>query len=133
MVSSFFYVASFVNILYHNDDISTMDFSFLLNCIIVIMYPIIFSDYIRRLNRTKGESTDILSSKWLLVHSVYQLSETTSVYYYREEEFLDSKKVFRKNSFLIIDEMLELRNQTEEDTTMLVDEVCLMGTVMFWS
>ncbi|GLD57958.1 uncharacterized protein AKAME5_001012000 [Lates japonicus] len=40
----------------------------------------------------------------------------------REEEFLESN-IFRKNSFIIIEEVLELSDQTEEDTTMLVDEI----------
>ncbi|XP_069032912.1 uncharacterized protein [Embiotoca jacksoni] len=41
----------------------------------------------------------------------------------RREERLNPGEIFRNNAFIIITEMLELQNQTEKDTTMLVDEI----------
>ncbi|XP_039976985.1 uncharacterized protein LOC120786000 [Xiphias gladius] len=41
----------------------------------------------------------------------------------RREEFQDSKDIFKKNSLLIIHKMLELNTQTQENTTVLVDEI----------
>ncbi|XP_026156442.1 uncharacterized protein LOC113126570 [Mastacembelus armatus] len=41
----------------------------------------------------------------------------------RQEEFLDSEEVFRRNACTIIEEMLELNNDPTEHTTFLVDEV----------
>ncbi|XP_040908540.1 uncharacterized protein LOC121191461 isoform X2 [Toxotes jaculatrix] len=41
----------------------------------------------------------------------------------RSEDFLRSADVFRRKSLFIIGQMLEMSSRTEEDTTMLVDEI----------